>query len=1029
MSSEHPSTSESLTEAAANHKTGSTTANLLSGAASWYYQNFLRGFCYYLPLLLLFLLPLTLMLGNVASDLGPRYLFFHDKPVKGFVVAVAVTLFWAEILLVGYLLWLRDRRHGRLAAVFEDWLQERIETKTLSDSTPPPSFRSYVWRVLTCLALTVATGALIIWLTGKLIKVLTGYQEPSPSGSEVASSSSERALQEYMVFLIGMGLTWATLDIAGRLLCLWTSRIGSDPRVPQSEKDMPASSTRARSGPRRRIGKWLFGLPVILAWVMVCVAVARHGVSGVKYWGPLLITLGGFLVSAMAVLTQYRWLFWPAVVANLVLSYAGVSWLVSNTVEGALAGVLASFICALILGGCMWEFLPARWEEFRLARVRSLGPLSLQERICLRVAIVYMIAVPLLLMAVAFVPPLASPAPILLLALFVCVALYGAFNYVFRRSFVIVLLCFVMLALVSHIQRYQMRLENDLHYYFDDGILPLGETLRQEVFHQDRFDEALAKYQKSAEPEALSKQITALKEEVDAETLADRHKELAAQIEQRNELKEKWKEIELTNRIRAGRFLSSRRHLLPDLWRELNQALPKDARLLATTSLKTWRPEGSQEQGAPQGQERPLVVIAVSGGGIRAAVWTFLVLKKLELEFAEQGIDFPSHVRLITGASGGMVGAAYYVATLPHPSDRPPQKKGLKALQKRKADLEEQQTQLSSDFLTPVIRRLVLHDLPSWFSVWWSRYDRGQALDEAWDNLPNLSTGKSGALRVPFKELRHDEAEGWRPSLVFTPMMIEDGRRLIISNLDLRSAISNDGLVLPDKDKEDLQSAENHSIEALELFRMFPEAQDTFTVATAARLSASFPYIGPAVSIPTVPRRRVVDAGYYDNYGVSLAASWLFSGSNELWLRQFKDILFIQIRDGVEEGHRQLRDVNANPSYSWRVFEELTSPPEGLFSARAASSSFRNDGQLELLGLFLKLRQGQTGENWQVLTWKEADFLVANFELEKQASLSWYLTDGERSAIASAEGSIAAKILDLRDTWWTKKVKVEPLKE
>ena len=37
----------------------------------------------------------------------------------------------------------------------------------------------------------------------------------------------------------------------------------------------------------------------------------------------------------------------------------------------------------------------------------------------------------------------------------------------------------------------------------------------------------------------------------------------------------------------------------------------------------------------------------------------------------------------------------------------------------------------------------------------------------------------------PFRELAAGEAEGWRPSLVFSPMLLEDGRRLLISNLDL----------------------------------------------------------------------------------------------------------------------------------------------------------------------------------------------------------------------------------------------------
>src|SRR5262249_12594333 len=128
-----------------------------------------------------------------------------------------------------------------------------------------------------------------------------------------------------------------------------------------------------------------------------------------------------------------------------------------------------------------------------------------------------------------------------------------------------------------------------------------------------------------------------------------------------------------------------------------------------------------------------------------------------------------------------------------------------------------------------------------------------------------------GALDVSFATMRDRELKGHCPSLVFTPMMVEDGRRLIISNLDMRYAISNDGWVLtrqssnPDA-RSPVQARENHSIEALEMFRMFRDAPNRLTLATAARMSASFPFFSPAVSLPTNPRRRIVDAGYYDNY-------------------------------------------------------------------------------------------------------------------------------------------------------------------
>jgi competence protein ComEC len=56
----------------------------------------------------------------------------------------------------------------------------------------------------------------------------------------------------------------------------------------------------------------------------------------------------------------------------------------------------------------------------------------------------------------------------------------------------------------------------------------------------------------------------------------------------------------------------------------------------------------------------PLVLVAVSGGGIAAAVWTAMCLERLTTSIP----DFPYHVRVITGASGGMVAGAYFAAAI-----------------------------------------------------------------------------------------------------------------------------------------------------------------------------------------------------------------------------------------------------------------------------------------------------------------------------------------------------------------------------
>jgi hypothetical protein len=70
-------------------------------------------------------------------------------------------------------------------------------------------------------------------------------------------------------------------------------------------------------------------------------------------------------------------------------------------------------------------------------------------------------------------------------------------------------------------------------------------------------------------------------------------------------------------------------------------------------------------------------------------------------------------------------------------------------------------------------------------------------------------------------------------------------------------------------------------------------------------MSATFPYISPAVVLLTALRRRVVDAGYFDNHGVDLAADWLKPTWDDpagagAWLdTKATGVLLIQSRDGV----------------------------------------------------------------------------------------------------------------------------------
>jgi cytochrome bd-type quinol oxidase subunit 2 len=395
--------------------------------------------------------------------------------------------------------------------------------------------------------------------------------------------------------------------------------------------------------------------------------------------------------------------------------------------------------------------------------------------------------------------------------------------------------------------------------------------------------------------------------------------------------------------------------------------------------LEKWK-----KQAAPEGAKAPkLVVVAVVGGANRAALWTTLVLTRLEE--SQELPNFARHVRVITGASGGMVGACYYVATLSKRADpKGPKKPGLSA-----TDLQDH---IGRDHLTPVFHRTFFRDLPLTFWPFQYEGDRGMALEEAW--RLNLD----GALDVTFDQLHKDEKEGRCPSLVLTPMLVEDGRQLIISNLFLQSLTENAGNFLrgdPSKGlarpqaltkAQDTTAAQpdgayRYSLSALELFQLFPDAWSTFQLGTGARMNASFPYVSPAVDLPTSPRRRVVDAGYYDNYGIKTATAWIYH--HKEWLeKNTSGVVLIQVRDLASERRRLFPAGQASDENSWgwyRGIEWLTGPLVGASSARESVMSFRNDEQVETLSDLFNASKGKDF------------FTTVVFSFGEEIALNWYL--------------------------------------
>jgi hypothetical protein len=304
---------------------------------------------------------------------------------------------------------------------------------------------------------------------------------------------------------------------------------------------------------------------------------------------------------------------------------------------------------------------------------------------------------------------------------------------------------------------------------------------------------------------------------------------------------------------------------------------------------------------------------------------------------------------------------------------------------------------LAADAISPVIHRLLFYDLWGLVSPRPLGNDRGRGLEDGWRNQLDE------ALDQPLHGLAKGEQEGWRPILVFSPMMVEDGRRLLISNEPLGYLTDT---VWPSLDNPNQQS---HSTAAVEFDVLFPHAQE-FRVSTAARMSATFPYISPAAILPTRPRRRVVDAGYYDNYGIDLASSWIFHHARVL-TQQYTKVLMIQIRDALDEdSRRNLASPPGQGSQVSRGLEGFTSPPEGALTARTSVMAYRNDRQLQVLNGLLT-----------ALTHNPQFFKTILFENPAKVSMSWYVAREELEALENASTDPNKQIQERIErlvSWW-----------
>lgn len=243
----------------------------------------------------------------------------------------------------------------------------------------------------------------------------------------------------------------------------------------------------------------------------------------------------------------------------------------------------------------------------------------------------------------------------------------------------------------------------------------------------------------------------------------------------------------------------------------------------------------------------PVVLVAASGGGLRAAYWTAMSLATLDDKTADR--RFAHHVFAISGVSGGSLGGAVYASLVRERGTH-----GLKNCADHAPPGRFPDTTMTAcvrgfmndDFLSPVLARMMTGDavqqiLP--VPVEW--FDRSRGLEDSWEASYDATT-KDSTFRRGFLELYTPDTAGV-PILLLNATHVQTGRRYIIAPFVDDSAF--------------LDSRSMHRVIGSDV-----------PLSTAVHNSARFAYVSPAGRIERNDGKAygaVVDGGYFENSGLT----------------------------------------------------------------------------------------------------------------------------------------------------------------
>jgi hypothetical protein len=467
----------------------------------------------------------------------------------------------------------------------------------------------------------------------------------------------------------------------------------------------------------------------------------------------------------------------------------------------------------------------------------------------------------------------------------------------------------------------------------------------------------------------------------------------------------------------------------------------------------------------PSGTKPTLIVVTSTGGGIHAAAWTTAVLGHLEQSFSNQ---FHQNVLLLSTVSGGSVGLYDYLREVEV------------ATQNGAPNWDRMNSASSCSSLEAVGWGLIYYDLqkvaipliPYFFSpspgkddllsesdpgasplgkdrTWGLRQAMARNLDDEFCgyasavNRPNSAIGPifKRAAWIKGKQVEADQSaiattntsltlaqlkaingDKSIPAFTMNTTTVEGGNRFLLANYHIQRPTLPTQLTPMEVTSFLLAPQPANSF--LYLYNSGNDSQFIdLPLATAAQMSATFPYVSSAATLKIASAAygvHFVDGGYYDNDGTASAIEFLRHAVDESTILQNSGaqlrILLVEIRNSPDNSLLPVNGPGSAPSPAlvaadaapWNALDQVTAPLKGFWAAGHDSVTARNRNALGLL-------EGAYQAKLQI------DHFVIDDQAANQAPLqcvpsgsknpndplNWYLTPCQQQEVETSSANLA----------------------